>query len=616
MHVIATAGHVDHGKSSLVKALTGIDPDRLEEEKRRGLTIDLGFAWIQLPSGRNVGIVDVPGHERFIKNMLAGVGATDVALFVVAANEGWKPQSQEHLDILDLLGFSTGIIVITKSDTVSEKQVHDLTDDVLARVRQTSLAGSPIMAVSARTGQGLPELLKSLDDVVGQASPAQDLGRPRLWIDRAFSIKGSGTVVTGTLLEGALTEDQEVEIVNKGTRARIRTIQSHRSEVARIGPGNRTALNLVSIDRETIDRGDVLSSPGSWVLTQGFVAELRFLDLGFDPNDRGAFKIYHGSAELDCSLTFIGPPAERGGHGFVACRILGPPHVASFGDRIILRDSGRRITLAGGTIIEPFLQNFGSPKSNEAVTRARSRADAQAVRGYMAVLLDESEGIKISEALLMTGLEKDALPGILTKTFVVSEKTHDEIRSRVMEQVRDYQVDHPVEPGIPRTQIKAGSAPQITEEILELLITQGQLQPEGTFVRTPDHQPQTETPEALHLLNAVNAAGFSPPTVAELNQQYDPSLIRSLVRNGRLVQIDRDIVISSDRLQQLFTAVRELALESDGFTVAGFRDRVGTTRKYAVPMLEYLDSTKFTVRQQDVRILGPAARPSLAEDGK
>lgn len=608
MHVIATAGHVDHGKSSLVKALTGMDPDRLEEEKRRGLTIDLGFAWLQLPSGQQVGIVDVPGHERFIKNMLAGVGATDLALFVVAANEGWQPQSQEHLDILDLLGFDLGIVVITKTDLVNTDQLQEVIADVSRRIQSTSLARSVIVPVSIKSGEGLQELIGHVSLLVARAKSSADLDRPRLWIDRAFSIKGSGTVVTGTLIEGSLREDQEVEITNKGVRARIRSIQSHQSDVPAIGPGNRTALNLASVSPEKIDRGDVLTLPNSFTTTNGFVAHLRFLDLGFDPNERGSFKVYLGSAELDCSLTFIGPPPVRGGDGFAALRIQGPSTVASFGDRLILRDSGRRITLAGGTIIEPFLRSFGPPRSKNALDRAKARRSAPDMQGYLEVLLSEVEALTTSEAILMTGIAAERLPGVRTRSFIFSEQAFADLCRKAEELVYEYQSIHPLEPGIPRVQIDIASSREIAEEIVDSLIEQGRLVSEATFVRSPGHQPQTETPEALDLLSTIDAAGFSPPLLWQLQETFEPALVRSLVREERLVQVDRDILISARKLQELTDLVRDLVEEHGPFTVARFRDAVGTSRKYAVPFLEYMDSKGITRREGDVRELGPALR--------
>lgn len=606
MHVIATAGHVDHGKSSLVKALTGMDPDRLEEEKRRGLTIDLGFAWLNLPSGQRVGIVDVPGHERFIKNMLAGVGATDLALFVVAANEGWQPQSQEHLDILDLLGFNLGIVVITKTDLVNGDQLKETIAHVSERIQRTTLAGSPILPVSIKNDEGLPDLLIHLSALVEQATAPLDLGRPRLWVDRAFSIKGSGTVITGTLIEGSLKKDQEVEIPTKGIRARIRTIQSHQSEVTSIGPGNRTALNLVSVSTERIDRGDVLTLPKTFETTNGFVAHLRFLDLGFDPNERGSFKVYLGSAELDCSLTFIGTSPKRGGDGFAALRVQGNSTVASFGDRLILRDSGRRTTLAGGRIIEPILRSFGPPRSTNALARAEARQAATDTRAYLEVSLSELGTMTAREAMLVTGLTADRLPGVRTKSFVFSEQAFLDLCNEAEKLVLEYQSLHPFEPGIPRLQIEAGASRAIAEEIVEALVANGRLIAAAAFVRTPDHHPQTETPEALHLLQTMDAAGFSPPLVWQLHETFEPSLVRSLVREEKLVQIDRDIVLSARKLHELSDVVGHLVESHGSFTVAQFRDAVGTSRKYAVPLLEFLDSQGITRREGDMRNLGPA----------
>src|SRR5437867_1457658 len=270
-----------------------MDPDRLEEEKRRGLTIDLGFAWLPLPSGGEVGIVDVPGHERFIKNMLAGAGAINLTLFVVAATEGWKPQSQEHLDILNLLGVASGVVALTMADLVDEETLMEVADGVEARLEGTTLAGSPIVPVSAVTGRGLPELLGELEQALAQTAPAEDRQRPRLWIDRVFSMKGSGTVVTGTLTGGAVDRNEDVELLPMGLRARVRAIQSHRRQVERIPPGNRTALNLVGVDPDLLARGHVVTRPGLWRTTDRVLASIRFLpQLGHDPTERGAFKLY------------------------------------------------------------------------------------------------------------------------------------------------------------------------------------------------------------------------------------------------------------------------------------------------------------------------------------
>src|SRR5918999_812716 len=261
MQVVGTAGHVDHGKSTLVERLTGIDPDRFAEEKRRGLTIDLGFAWLRLPSGREIGLVDVPGHERFIKNMLAGAGGISVCLFVVAANEGWKPQSAEHLSILEVLGVSSGVVALTKSDTVTPDDLELARLDVEEHLAASTLGSAPIVPCSAITGDGIPDLVAALDEVVRTSPPARDAGRPRLWVDRVFTIAGAGTVVTGTLAGGSFSVGDAVEIAPEGRRARIRTIQSHKKEAASIEPGNRVALNLAGLEREGAERGDAIVLP-------------------------------------------------------------------------------------------------------------------------------------------------------------------------------------------------------------------------------------------------------------------------------------------------------------------------------------------------------------------
>ncbi|HEX2259550.1 MAG TPA: selenocysteine-specific translation elongation factor, partial [Actinomycetota bacterium] len=396
MPVIGTAGHVDHGKSTLVKALTGIDPDRLEEEKRRGLTIDLGFAWLTTPAGRQVGIVDVPGHERFIKNMLAGAGGIDLNLFVVAANEGWKPQSQEHLDIMDLLGISSAIVVITKTDIVDQSAVAVLREEIEERLQGTTLEGSTILEVSALTGLGLEELLAEVDAVLLRAPEPSWSSRTRLWIDRVFSIRGSGTVVTGTLGGGPLHTDQEVEILPGGYRARIRAIQSHRRELLFLGPGNRAALNLVGIEQEALGRGDTLTNPGDWRVTDRLIASLQFLpNLDHEPEARGAYKLHVGSVEIDASIRFLEATPGPGESALAAIR-LARATVLDFKDRFILRDSGRRQTVGGGQVLEA---HPATSKDRELVTPAgaRARLSAPDRHAYLQILLEEQGYLAVQE---------------------------------------------------------------------------------------------------------------------------------------------------------------------------------------------------------------------------
>ncbi|MDR9450573.1 MAG: selenocysteine-specific translation elongation factor, partial [Acidimicrobiia bacterium] len=353
MPVVGTAGHVDHGKSTLVRALTGRDPDRWEEEKRRGLTIDLGFAWTTMTDGTEISFVDVPGHERFIKNMLAGSEAIDVALFVVAADEGWMPQSEEHLAVLDLLGVRTGVVAITKADRVDDELIEFVTLEVEEKLAGTSLAGSPAIAVSPVSGLGLDDLRRALEEAVRKVAPLlADVGRPRLWVDRSFTIAGAGTVVTGTLLDGHLATGDQLEIWPGRLRGRVRGLQSHERELPRVAPHNRVAVNLVGLERAEVTRGAMLGRPEDWISTESVLAQIdtaRYLD---EPlTNRGAFHLHLGSGAWPVRLRLVdGSELEVSGTAILQ---LSQPLPLKVGDRFILREVGRRSVVAGGRVLDP-----------------------------------------------------------------------------------------------------------------------------------------------------------------------------------------------------------------------------------------------------------------------
>ncbi|MEY2553533.1 MAG: selenocysteine-specific elongation factor, partial [Ilumatobacteraceae bacterium] len=351
MRVVATAGHVDHGKSSLVEALTGTNPDRFEEERARGLTIDLGFAHTTLPSGAGISFVDVPGHVRFLRNMLAGVGGVDACMFVVAATEGWKPQSEEHLRILELVGIRHGIVALTKVDLVDEewRQLQQL--DLEDRLSGSFLSGAVIVPVSVTTGVGLDDLRDALDVLVADTPAAIDRGRPRLWVDRVFAAKGSGTVVTGTLTGGPLRVDQQVRAGSHDVR--IRGLQSHGRNEGAIGPGNRVALNLVGVDHTQLERGDAVIVPEQWRPTRRFDASLRVLPaLSHEVTRRGAYFAYIGSGEVAVRLRVLGSEAiQPGGEGSVRLHLSRSLPLVP-GDRFVLRESGRDETVGGGEVLD------------------------------------------------------------------------------------------------------------------------------------------------------------------------------------------------------------------------------------------------------------------------
>lgn len=606
MYVIGTAGHVDHGKSALIRALTGIDPDRLEEEKRRGLTIDLGFAWLKLPSGREVGIVDVPGHERFIKNMLAGAGAINVTLFVVAANEGWKPQSQEHLDILDLLEVKAAIGVITKIDTVDSKQVDETKRTLASKFALTTLGNAPLIGVSSQTGEGIAELIELIDEVLARTPPAPDEGRPRLWIDRVFTMKGSGTVVTGTLLGGSLATEEEVEVLPGGQRARIRGLQSHNRKIDRVGPGNRTAANLSGLSPSELERGDVVTRPGTRLMTKQFLASLRLLPGAGDPTERGAFKVYSGSAEREATVRFVPGETEVVKFALIS---LSEPAALEFGDRFVLRESGRRQTLGGGRVLEVRPSNT-NPKDPALARSAELRANASGRADYLRVVVGEEGHLTRQDAVLRAGTlpESSAKDFVQLADFIWDRAAFDNTAQTIISAVQEYQMTHPLEDGIPlpalraRMQINAGAFDEVIQEMIARELIGG-----ATAIKTPDFRPDVQTPDALRLIEEIGRGGASPPTAADLSQRYNPALLRALIRSGQLVEVGAGIIYPAEWIDDLRRRVAGRLQEAGPFSVAEFRDMVGTTRKYAIPLLEYLDQIGFTRREGDLRTGGPRA---------
>ena len=610
MHVIGTAGHVDHGKSTLVERLTGIDPDRFAEEKRRGLTIDLGFAWLQLPSGNEVGLIDVPGHERFIKNMLAGAGGISVCLFVVAANEGWKPQSAEHLSIIDLLGIENGVVALTKSDTVDADRLSVAIEEIKEKLAPTSLSGASVIPCSAVTGDGIDDLIAALDEVVSATPPVTDEGRPRLWVDRVFTIAGAGTVVTGTLAGGSLEAAMEVEISPEGRRARIRTIQSHKKQVDAISPGNRVALNLVGLDREGAERGDAVVEIKRWRPTGRIDAEIRVLPAAVSGHDhelteKGAHLLYVGSAETPVRVKLLGADKIGPGENGFAQLSLRDQLPLARGDRFVLRDAGRVLTFGGGVVLDPLphVARRSDASHLELLHRLREDDLAEAARALV-----EAEG-SLAKADLQArlGTSDVEVPGARwLDEWLVSETHYGELTGRMHDELSRHHSERPLERGMQRETLRAGLdvEPRLFEALVDI---DEEIAGEGALVRLRSHEvalePEQEQARS-ELIAKIEAGGFTPPLEKELGA--DPALLRSLVDSGDLVRID-GFFLTPALAAQAREQVRN-AIEADGpKTVAEIRDILGTTRKYAVPLCEWLDRTRATRRQGDVRVLGPEA---------
>jgi selenocysteine-specific elongation factor len=569
--VVATAGHVDHGKSSLVLALTGTDPDRFAEEKRRGLTIDLGFAHTLLPSGRSLSFVDVPGHVRFLKNMLAGAGAVDRCLFVVAATEGWKPQSEEHLRILDMLGVREGVVALTKVDLVDDDVVFERQVEIAGYVAGTFLAGAPVVPVAAPLGRGLDELRVALDRLVAVTEPAADRSRPRLWVDRVFAARGAGTVVTGTSLDGTFAVGDTVEVGHRRRPARIRAIQSHGESIERIGPGHRAALNLRGVEAGEVARGDAVVWPGTYRATAVVDATLHVLDaLDHDVSRRGAHVAYIGSGEHPVRARVIGAHAiAPGTTGTVRLHL--PVAVPLLpGDRYVLRESGRNETVGGGEILDVA----------PVRTAARARPDRSVDR-----VIAERGFVDADELELITGQRRAPTVG----RWVADPAALADLLGAL-----EMRIDAAGSVGLDTAGLDERDRAALSL-LTDVVVANGRARPAGAA------DPLAEHP----FLAALRAGGCSPPEPAGVDRHE----LHALVQRGDVVARDgiyfhREAIDAAAR-----AAATLLEADAEGFTVAQLRDALGVTRKYALPIVNELDGRGVTRRRGDRRIAGPRLPP-------
>ena len=571
MHVVATAGHVDHGKSTLVKALTGTDPDRLSEEKARGLTIDLGFASTQLPSGRGVAFIDVPGHVRFLKNMLAGVGSVDACVFVVAATEGWKPQSEEHLQILQLLGIEHGLVALTKTGLADDDLRELARLDVEERVEGTFLEAAPIVEVDALDGSGVADIGVALDELLEATPTAVDHKRPRLWIDRVFAAKGSGTVVTGTLTGGRIRVGDELTALPQRRAVRVRALQSLHAQRSKVGPGNRVALNLSGVSHDELTRGDVLVRADQWHVTQRVDGLLKVLDAIDHPvTRRGAHMAYLGSGEFPVRVRVLGPSEiQPGTEGPVRLHLpVGLPLLP--GDRFILRESGRGETLGGGEILDV----------DPIVAAARAQPDRSLDR-----VIAERGRVDVDHLLRLTGEHRKADVGNWAVDPAVLKARHTELSEAIA-------AAGPLGLDIAKLD-DFGRA--LLDTIEGVAVDHG-------HARAID---AVDTLTGHAYIDALEASPFAPPDP----EGIDRAELRELVRRGDLVE-EGGVYFAASALDAAARVVADLlSRQPDGVTVAEVRDEWGTSRKYAIPLLSYLDNNGITRRRGDLRIGGPRLPP-------
>ncbi len=626
--VIATAGHVDHGKSSLVRALTGVDPDRLREEQERQMTIDLGFGYLPLPSGLTVGVVDVPGHRDFIHNMLAGLGGIDAVLLVVAADEGLMPQTREHIAILDLQGIRAGLIVLTKVDLVEDEEWLMLVEeDVRQGVAGTTLEALPLVRFSAVSREGLLELTTALDELLSTVPPAPDLGRPRLPIDRVFSLRGHGTVVTGTLTGGPLSVGDQVTVVPSGVRARVRSLQTHGQDVPMAAPGTRAAANLVGVQRDEVQRGEALTV-GDWLHgSAAFDVRLRLLASATRP-------LYHVEEVHLFAATYDGVVRVRllegdalePGQTQWAQIISSQPVPITHGDRFIIRMLSPSTTIGGGIVVDAhpnrrrrrrdhdalnWLEALQSASPLEVVALRLERSGPQSVRA-LAMQLDitdaqaaelVAEGQTTGTVIVLTEA------GSAESTVVTDVGGWTELGKRAKGVVEQYHARHPLRPGMPREELRRHlRLRQLAyAAALERWQADGVLASESDRVRLPEWRAQVSGQDrqlADGWLAQLRQEAANGITGAELVGAGQDDLLAALVAEGQIRRLPDDVLMEGGVYAQALATVVGLLRSQPGVTVAQVRDALHSNRRATLALLAELDSQGITRREGDMRVAG------------
>jgi len=627
--VLGTAGHIDHGKTALVRRLTGIDTDRLKEEQERGISIDLGFAHLALPSGRRVAIVDVPGHERFVKNMLAGATGIDLVLLVVAADEGVMPQTLEHFAIVNLLGIERGVIALTKADLASAGMIDLATEEVRGLLRGTPLANAPVVPVSSTTGAGIDALVMELDRAVALVPERDERGPARLPIDRVFSVEGIGTVVTGTLWSGAVRTGDSLAILPAGHVVRVRQVEVHAQPVPAAVAGNRTAIAIHGVAREDLSRGDWLVSPGRFRETEIVDVRIHLLPNAAKPlANRARVRLHLGASEMLGRVVLYEVEAlPPGGSALAQLRLEGPI-VAAPGDRLVVRSYSPASTIGGAMLLDPSAPKRARLDPAAAVLLGVLETGTLSQRVEALVRDAGGSGIGAGEAALRLGadpsvLAESAASAGLRRTKegkLLSKEAWSAALGRIQDAVRQYGEAHRLRQGIPKGELKSLLSREIEgsvfDEALELRLR------EGTVVLREDRIGLPETGPALtaaheraleRLEGRLQSAGFQVPDLPALLRDVSADLkpqelVRYLVESGRAVKVTSDLLYTTVQWTEIEARVRAHFAKNPTMAMAEFKDLLQVSRKYAVPLLERLDRTGFTRREGDLRLPGPRAR--------
>jgi selenocysteine-specific elongation factor len=617
--IVGTAGHIDHGKTALVKALTGIDADRLEEEKRRGITIDLGFAHLQLTPGLRLGFIDVPGHERFVKNMLAGVGGIDLLLFVVAADESIKPQTREHFEICRLLGIPRGVIALTKADLVDDEILELVRLEVEDMTAGSFLEGAPVIPVSSVTGAGLDILRQALVASGSAAESRNANGWLRLPIDRSFSMRGFGTVVTGTLISGTVRKEQEVEASPTGRLLRVRGVQVHGAAAEQASAGQRTAINLPDIEPAALPRGIVLTEPGRFRPVDRFDCHLELLPSAKPLKHRAPVHFHSGTAEIEGEVRLFSGTVLGPGSRTYARMVLREPTLLLPGDRFIIRMFSPVLTIGGGSVVDISSRRYR--KGDEIDARLDILAGGDTASRIALLVKDAPYGLSLTDLIVLTGLEERTIakaagtaalltlsqpqPWFLDRAWVTSTL------EQLVRTLREFHRKNPLLAGMAREELRTRLLADASPFLFDFLIAQSkELAAEGETVRLRTHKVvfQQDEQQARSLIeSSFEKAGLATPPVTEVlaKSGVEPgrarTLLQLLLRERRLVRISDDLVFHCSALERLRQMLAER--KSSRFTVATFKDWTGVSRKYAIPLLEYLDREHVTRREGEERLV-------------
>ena len=628
--ILGTAGHIDHGKTSLVKALTGVDTDRLKEEKERGITIELGFTFLDLPSGIRLGIIDVPGHEKFVKHMVGGVWGIDLVALVIAADEGVMPQTREHLDICKLLGVKKGLVVLTKVDLVDEDLLELVKEEVSEIVQDTFLRGAPILSVSSVTGQGIPQLASTLDHLSQGIEGRPADGLFRLPIDRVFTMKGFGTVVTGTMISGSLSLGETVQILPSGTEGKVRNLQVYNRSVERAVAGERTAVNLQGIETSAIERGDVLIRPNTLRPTQLIEAYLEYLPDAPRPLKHRTKARFHIGTALTHASVFLLDREELspGEAGFVQLR-LERPVVALPQDRFVIRGSAAIQTVGGGTILDshPDKHRRFSPSVIADLSLLKDGTNEQALRQHIRhsgmggiTLEDLSNRVEVSPGGIQANIRKMAEKGDLLfidpeKLKVIEKGQYQGLRELVLAQLGEFHRRSPMKSGLSKEELRTKLPPEVDIKLFQILINQliqsKEVVLEKDKLRLPVHQISSADEKGLvkRVEASVLKGGLQPPSPKELSEEWSEreeevrAIFEHLTHEGVLVKIKGEIYVHRVSFENLKEELVAYLKSHQEITTPQFKEMTRASRKYAIPLIEYFDQSKLTLRIGEKRVL-------------